>query len=417
MITKKISTVIKYRFTCFLLVAISFFTSCNSTVRPQRLAASAEIIIDSSAGSCTNLVKDNNNNIILSWIRHINDTTNIFCYAISTNEGKTFSAPVEIPGSSNIHPHGENLPKVIVTATGEIFAAWGTANPNPKNKYAGAVYYARSVDKGKTWTAALPITSDSSSYDQRYFDMALLPGGDVAIVWLDNRKQWKKEGSGLFYAVAKKNTGFRDERLISGPCCQCCRTDLYVDKKQNLHVLYRAIINDSIRDMVHIVSTDQGKTFSPAKRISQDNWVISGCPHTGPAMTETSHGAHFTWFTAGGGPGIYYNQSFNNGKSFTKRELVSGGSAKHSQLTTLSSGHVVIVWEEAVSSGNNFSNRIAVQLRNPDGKALSKDYISSPGSSSSYPVIFPTSGNKALLAYTEITEDKKQVLLQQIELK
>ena len=44
------------------------------------------------------------------------------------------------------------------------------------------------------------------------------------------------------------------------------------------------------------------------QRISQDNWVISGCPHTGPAMAENKEGIHFTWFTGGSGSGIYYQQ-------------------------------------------------------------------------------------------------------------
>ena len=70
------------------------------------------------------------------------------------DEGKTFGKPVEIPGSTNVHPHGENMPKVIFKPSGEIIAAWGAANPNPKNPYSGLVYYSQSFDKGKTWTKA-----------------------------------------------------------------------------------------------------------------------------------------------------------------------------------------------------------------------------------------------------------------------
>ena len=165
---------------------------------------------------------------------------------MSIDEGKTFGKAIEIPGSTNVHPHGENMPKVIFKPSGEIIAAWGAANPNPINQYSGLVYYSQSFDEGKTWTKPRSLTDDTASFDQRYFDMALLPNGEAGITWLDNRKQWNKEGSGLYYAVTNGKNGFQNERLISGPCCQCCRTDLFIDTKKNIHVLYRAIINDSI---------------------------------------------------------------------------------------------------------------------------------------------------------------------------
>ena len=261
-------------------------------------------LIDTAKGSCPYLTKDHKDNIVLSWVKQTNTGAFVFCYAVSEDKGKTFNRPIEIPGSTNVHPHGENMPKVIFKPSGEIIAVWGAANPNPKNAYSGLVYYSQSFDNGKTWTKPGSLTKDTASFDQRYFDVALLSGGEAGIVWLDNRKRSKKEGSGLYYAVTKGTNGFGDEQLISEPCCQCCRTDLFIDKKENIHVLYRAIINDSIRDMVHIVSTDKGRSFSSPKRISKDNWVISGCPHTGPAMAENSEGLHFTWFSGGGSAGI-----------------------------------------------------------------------------------------------------------------
>src|SRR5438094_5283186 len=42
----------------------------------------------------------------------INDSTSAFCYAVC-KDGKAFGAPIVIPRSSNIEPHGENLPKII----------------------------------------------------------------------------------------------------------------------------------------------------------------------------------------------------------------------------------------------------------------------------------------------------------------
>ena len=137
----------------YILTIISlsiFVVACNH--QPKTLtAASAPVQIDNNPGECPYLTKDNKGNTVLSWVRMINDSTSVFCYATST-DGKSFSSPVLIPNSSNIEPHGENIPKIIFKPSGEIIALWGAANPNPKNKYSGLVYYTQSFDNGKTWS-------------------------------------------------------------------------------------------------------------------------------------------------------------------------------------------------------------------------------------------------------------------------
>ncbi len=371
-------------------------------------------LIDTAKGSCPYLTKDHKDNIVLSWVKQTNTGAFVFCYAVSEDKGKTFNRPVEIPGSTNVHPHGENMPKVIFKPSGEIIAVWGAANPNPKNAYSGLVYYSQSFDNGKTWTKPGSLTKDTASFDQRYFDVALLPGGEAGIVWLDNRKRSKKEGSGLYYAVTKGNNGFGDEQLISEPCCQCCRTDLFIDKKENIHVLYRAIINDSIRDMVHIVSTDKGRSFSSPKRISKDNWVISGCPHTGPAMAENSEGLHFTWFSGGGSAGIYYNNSADNGQSFSSRNNVSGRNSKHCQIASLSNDNILIVWNESFQHGENSHSRIGIEERGAHGDVMRSAYITPAGGDASFPVIYPVDAGTALIAYTERIKGNEYVMFKQV---
>ena len=143
--------------------------SCKTEDKKQTITASQETIIDTTSGSCPYLTKDNKNNVVLSWIKQVDTATSIFCYAISTDEGKTFGKAVEIPGSTNVHPHGENMPKVIFKPSGEIIAAWGAANPNPKNQYSGLVYYSQSFDEGKTWTKPRSLTSRHSKFRPALF--------------------------------------------------------------------------------------------------------------------------------------------------------------------------------------------------------------------------------------------------------
>jgi hypothetical protein len=406
----------KLYLTVIAVIVVFFINSCSTKNRNSVIKLEKEIIIDSLPGSGVFLTKDNKDNIVLSWVRQSADSGISFCFARSYDEGKTFGNATEVPGSSNVSAHGENIPKIIFKPSGEIIAVWGAANPNPKNAYSGLVYYSSSGDNGKSWSNVENLSKDTASYDQRYFDVALLPDGEVGIIWLDNRKRANKEGSGLYFAKTSAGHGFMNEKLIAEPCCQCCKTDLFVDSRKNIHALYRAIINDSIRDMVHVVSLNNAESFSVPERISNDNWVINGCPHTGPVMSEDKSGLCFSWFTGGDSSGIWSDRSTDNGKTFTHRQNISGKSAKHCQMATSDEGSIVIVWDEAFSDNNgNVSNRIGISVRNDD-KTLAKLYISEENKISSYPVLCALNSNKWIIAYTKIVNDADRIVIKQISL-
>ena len=395
----------KYIF--FLLASIIVLASCSTNNGELNITTTEPVLIDTIPGSCPYLTKDSKGNVLLSWVRSINDSSSIFCYAVST-DGKTFSSPVSIPTSTNIHPHAENLPKIIAKPSGELIALWGAANPNPKNKYSGLIFYSQSFDEGKTWSDATQLTSDTASFDQRYYDVALLPDGEAGIIWLDNRKSTTKEGSGLYFARTAGADGFQKEQRISQLCCQCCRTQLFIDAKGGIHAIYRGIVNDSIRDMMHIVSTDNGKNFTQPVRISNDNWVLKGCPHTGPSMTENKTGLHFAWFTGAGKKGCYYTTSSNNGQNFSAADSVSSNGS-HPQMTALANGELMLVWDESVEMNNKPGKRIAAQIRNENGTSVGKTFLTTDTLAASYPVITSLPLNKAMIAFIEKREDKSFV--------
>jgi len=232
---------------------------------------------------------------------------------------------------------------------------------------------------------------------------------------LDNRKTTKKEGSALYFATTKGRNGFGGGNLIAEPCCQCCRTDLYVDKKGGIHALFRGIVQDSIRDMVHIFSGDGGKTFSQPKRINEDNWVINGCPHTGPAMTENRNGIHFAWFTGGKNKGCYYTRTADEGQSFAMHDSIAS-LGSHPQLTSLSNGELLIVWDEGGFAKGKMVKRIGIQRRNAEAKSEGKQYVTPGDAYASYPVIVPLNDNSSIVAYTSTKDDREYITYQVVSI-
>jgi hypothetical protein len=398
----------------FFLIAI-FFISCRRV--PDRIV---EENIEKRMShdtlfnlSCPNLTRDNKDRLVMSWVKEVNDSVAYLCYAVSPDNGNTFSEAIEILSSKDVHPHGENMPKILFKPDGEIIAMWGVSNPGPKNKYSGLIYYSQSFNEGKTWTEAIPLVKDTSAYDQRYFDMGILPNGQAMVIWLDNRGEKDKEGSSLFCAVSDSKDGFKNEKQIGETCCQCCRTDLFVDSKGKIHAAYRDIINDTIRDMVHIISEDGGKSFTSPIRISPDNWVISGCPHTGPTLAENKNGLHFAWYTLGSGEGVFYANSPDNGKTFSKKDTVCGNaSASHPQIKSLPDGRLAIAWDESAKNNDKVTQIISLQLRDENGKKEIIETVSNAGKVCEFPVISISDENRLIIAYTQRENDRKTVVYQ-----
>lgn len=380
-----------------VLLASLGLGSCHQPAKhaPTRNVAH---VLDSSMGSCPYLTRTTTGNIVLSWIRQdAGNATVWFTYFDKSTQA--FQPPREIPTSQGVEPHGENMPKMVFQGEGRILAMYGVKNPQPDNPYTGAVYYTWSVDSGRHWTKGQPLFSSSGSFDQRYFDIALLPSGQVGAVWLNNSEP---TGSTLYFATTGTDGKFGTAKVIARHTCQCCRTDLFCDSAGTIHVAWRAIIGDSIRDMEYCYSSDTGKTFTVPVRISADNWVVSGCPHTGPSMAENEGALHFVWFTMGGGGGVYYCHTRDTGRNFSMREPVSQiTSARHPQIAALPGGDLAIVWDEGAGTATIPHQRIGLQLRGPGGLLLSTRYVSSDSISAYFPQIAVMDNSRALIAYTE----------------
>ncbi|MFY0252333.1 sialidase family protein [Chitinophaga sp. 30R24] len=367
--------------------------------------------------SCPFITHDATGNMVVSWVEQDGSAASgHMYYAVSNDNGYTFANPVMIPTSEGVFSHDENLPKLLFKPDGEVLALFGVAANDERNKYAGKVMYTQSLDGGRLWQPARPLVTDTAGYDQRYFDMALLPGGEVAAIWLDNRTTTAAEGAALYYAVTQQHEGFQQAKTVSATVCQCCRTKMYVAPDGDIHLAYRKIINDSIRDMVHQVSVDGGKTFSAPVRISADNWVVNGCPHTGPTLTANSQGLHFAWFTMGGGQGVFYCRSVDNGNTYTQKESLSRSPmAKHPQMTTIHD-QVLVVWDEPVKWGNDFNNRIGFQYKSAEGNTIKEGILTNDSSYANFPVLTAASGHTALMAYKRRNGDHSEVVVQVLDL-
>src|SRR3546814_9076857 len=108
----------------------------------------------------------------------------------------------------------------------DLIAMFGKRFDDPENRFAGAIQYSVSNNQGKTWSSPHYLHSDTShNYGRGFFDMAVLPDGEAAAIWLDGRFGEADTGSALFFACTSPGGGFGPDKMIAKSTCECCRTE------------------------------------------------------------------------------------------------------------------------------------------------------------------------------------------------
>lgn len=292
---------------------------------------------------------------ILCWTeKERQDSVNVLKYASFDDAQGLFRQPAMVTSSKGMSTTAESMAKIAFKSDGTAFAFFCRRFENEKNPFAGAIYYSSSSDEGRTWSAQRFLHSDTAhSYGRSFFDVSALKDGQIAAVWLDGRYGKSIKGSALFFARTSAGKGFDRDSCLDKGTCECCRTDLLLDKSGNLHLAYRKItypgesLGKQVRDMVYQYSNNSGKTFSAPQAISKDNWAIEACPHSGPTLALNDRGVSAIWFTAGGTPGLYASTRKISTNAFSTRNLVSE-SGRHPQMVSLPNGQLALVCEEPI---------------------------------------------------------------------
>jgi hypothetical protein len=166
-------------------------------------------------------------------------------------------------------------------------------------------------------------------------------------------------------------------RAIAAGVCYCCKTAVAAGGDGSVYAAWRHVYAGNVRDIAFTMSRDGGRNFGQPVRVSEDHWVLDGCPEDGPAMAvDAHHRVHVVWptlvppATPGGEPtpALFYGSS-QNGQPFTARQrLPSEGFPRHPQMTLGPQGNVIVVWDEQAGG----RRRIALARGAVDGKGTGR---------------------------------------------
>ena len=381
--------------------------------------------------TCSFLTEDPNGIPVLCWSESVTGKDSFeLKYARFDPQTQQFGQTISVPPSRGMQAHCESAAKVGFFPDGSVMAVFRFAAPTEDNRFAGGLWTSQSTDGGATWTEKQPLVEASESPSQSYFDLVNLQDGALGMVWLDGRKL-SADQNGSCLAFARTAKGLRlpgakaglpkdapqpktwqSPQILKTGVCQCCRTDLYRDLKDQVHLVYRDILQDSIRDMVHLVSQDEGRSFSPPTLVYPDGWAINGCPHSGPTLAESSDGLACAWFSQGGGQGIWFTQLPS--PKAAKKELVSQDGT-HPQMVALPDGRYLVALELVRNLEQGAIQEIVLFSKQGQAPFAPMETLA-PGRNGKFPVLKVLESGNLLISWTLELEGQDQIVAKVVDL-
>jgi hypothetical protein len=313
--------------------------------------------------------------VALAWGASTAEGATDVYLAVSRDAGRSFAAPVRV-NAVPANLSGEQPPALVLVprASGEpsIVVVWTSKWPDGTR-----LVSSRSDDGGKTFGAALPVPGSEAAGNRGWESVATDRDGHVVAVWLDHR-ELASSGSmamgahhdralgtaGKTDAVARAQRskilfarldGDAGAQPIGSGVCYCCKTALAAGANGGIYAAWRQVYAGNIRDIAFAKSADGGKTFTAPERVSQDNWMLDGCPENGPSLAVDSRDrVHVVWPTLlpaadkNGEPtlALFYAMSAD-GRTFTPRTRIpTEGVSKHPQIALGWGNDLFIVWDE-----------------------------------------------------------------------
>ncbi len=227
----------------------------------------------------------------------------------SSDFGRTFSNAVRVnQAPQKIGADGEARPKIAVSAEGYIYLTWTEALKKP---FSGYIWFARSLDAGKTFEKPYIVHQDRSEITHRFDALNVSADGRITVTWVDKRDLFAAkaankpyEGAAIYYAVSDdKGASFLPEQKLADSSCECCRIALANKPDGTAVAMWRHVFKGSERD--HMIAEIPAATKTPdPKRATFGRWKIDGCPHHGSALASGGEGDrwwgyHMAWFDGG----------------------------------------------------------------------------------------------------------------------
>ena len=299
----------------------------------------------------------------IAWVNHNANSKSDVMLARYDSEGATAGSPVMVNAQAGVATAWRGDPPSIAVADKSVYVLW-TSRVESDGKKGTDLYLSVSHDQGKTFASPVKVNDDKVPGAHGMHSLAVANDGKIYAAWLDERniitpKPSKHAGghhmeSNRELFVAHSTDGgktFSANRKVAGDACPCCKTALAVSPDGTLYAGWRQVLPGNFRHIAVANSTDGGANFSAPVIVSDDKWMLQGCPVSGPSLAADASGVlKVVWYAAGenAAPGLYFAETRDQGRTFSPRSLLMQETVKGTPALVGANDRTVAIWQGAV---------------------------------------------------------------------
>jgi BNR repeat protein len=300
----------------------------------------------------------------VAWVNHDAKQADVML-ARFNHDGAMQGSPVRVNRQQGVATAWRgDQPSIAVAPDGAVYVLW-TARVDAGGKHGTDVYLSVSSDRGQSFANEVKVNDDKAPGAHGMHSLAVAADGRIYAAWLDERNihlpqpSTKADGHHMesnrdLYLSYSTDGGrtFSVNRKVASEACPCCKTALAVSSDGTLYAGWRQVLPGSFRHIAVASSTDGGTNFSKPTVVSDDHWVLQGCPVSGPSLSvdRSSGSLKVVWYAAGEGTaaGVYFAESKDKGNSFTPRQLLSQESVRGTPALVAGAGgqnNTIALWQ------------------------------------------------------------------------
>ena len=299
----------------------------------------------------------------LAWVNHKENSQSDVMLARFDGEGATSGSPVMVNQQAGVATAWRGDPPSIAVSNNSVYVLW-TSRVEANGKKGTNLYLSVSHDQGKTFAAEVKVNDDKEPAAHGMHSLAVTGDGKIYVAWLDERNirapepsqqaagHHMESNSELF--IAQSTDGgktFSKNQKVAENSCPCCKTALTVSTDGTLYASWRQVLPGNFRHIAVASSTDGGASFSSPVIVSDDKWMLQGCPVSGPSLSTGADGTlKVVWYAAGEGaaPGLYFAESRDKARTFSPRSLLMQETVKGTPALAAANNRAVAIWQGAV---------------------------------------------------------------------
>ncbi len=246
--------------------------------------------------------------VAMTWVEPAGEGFDLW-FSVSSDTGAHWSEPLRLnDAAGRVSSYAESRPVLAFGPLGHVAVAWAARRDS--GDMADDIVARVSRDGGATFGEPRRVNDDHADPRSTYHGFLALdarPDGAWTLAWIDGRAAAAAGVVGEPDAAEIRASTSGDggaswapNVLVADSVCACCRLALRAGAGGRVAVAYRTMRGQR-RDPRLALSRDGGVSWPLDTLLSDDGWLLHGCPSHGPALSLFAGGGHVAWFT--GAPG------------------------------------------------------------------------------------------------------------------